>query len=106
VEFSKWFECEIFDAVINLLQWCDDKVHWTIKVVSLWDKISWWAKFLKFFLKKKTRLAPWMEEGVQNLLAQIGSCVLWIPSITNVLPLLGGDKNEFFQQRCNKCVVN
>jgi hypothetical protein len=32
-----------------------------------------------------------MEEGVQNLLAQIGSCVLWIPSITNVLPLLGGD---------------
>jgi hypothetical protein len=49
VEFSKWFECEIFDVIINLLQWCDDKVHWTIEVVSLWDKISWWAKFLKFF---------------------------------------------------------
>jgi hypothetical protein len=49
------------------------------------------GQILEIFLKKKARLAPWMEEGVQNLLAQIGSCVLWIPSITNVLPLLGGD---------------
>jgi hypothetical protein len=33
-----------------------------------------------------------MEEGAQNLLAQIWSCgVLWIPTMTNVLPLLGGD---------------
>jgi len=32
-------------------------------VASLWDKISWWAKFLKSWLKKKARLAPWMEEG-------------------------------------------
>jgi hypothetical protein len=33
-----------------------------------------------------------MEEGVQNLLAQIGNLgVLWIPNTTNVLPLLGGD---------------
>jgi len=37
------------------------------------------------------RLAPWMEKGVQNLLAQIGSHgVLWIPIIANVFPLLGG----------------
>jgi hypothetical protein len=29
-----------------------------------------------------------MEEGAQNLLAQLESCgVLWIPSITNVFPL-------------------
>jgi hypothetical protein len=35
-----------------------------------------------------------MEEGVWNLLAQIGSCgVLWIPNTTNVLPLLGGDNH-------------
>jgi len=47
---------------------------------------------LKNWLKKKTRLAPWMEEGIQNLLIQIGSYgVLWIPSTTNVLLLLGGD---------------
>jgi hypothetical protein len=32
-----------------------------------------------------------MEEGVRNLMAQIGSCgVLWIP---NVFPLLGGDNH-------------
>jgi hypothetical protein len=40
-----------------------DKVQWTTEVASLWEKISWWAKFLKNWLKKKTRLAPWMEEG-------------------------------------------
>ncbi len=36
-----------------------------------------------------------MEEGTQNLLAQIASCdVLWIPSTTNVLPLsCGNDQN-------------
>jgi len=55
-------------------------------------KISWWAKFLKNWLKKKTRITPWIEEGVQNLLAQIANYgVLWIPSIANVFPLSGGD---------------
>jgi hypothetical protein len=54
-----------------------------MEVANLWKKISWWAKFLKNWLKKKVRLAPWMEEGNQNLLAQIGSCgVLSIPNIT------------------------
>ncbi len=84
-------------TVTNLLQWFDvfyrqkNKAHWTTEVVSLWEKISWWAKFLKNFLKK-VRQAPWMEEGVQNLLAQIGSRgVLWIPSTTNVPPLLSGN---------------
>jgi hypothetical protein len=42
-------------------------------------------------LKKKEKLAPWMEEATQNLLTQIGSHgVLWILSIANVLPLLNG----------------
>jgi transposase-like protein len=63
-----------------------------MEVVKLWGKNSWWAKFLKNWSKKKTKLAPWMEEGTQNLLAKIGSCgMLWIPSTTNVLPLLGGN---------------
>jgi hypothetical protein len=60
-------------------------------VANLWEKISWWARFLKNWLKKKVRLAPWMEEGTQNLLTQIGSHgVLWIPTTTNVLPLSSG----------------
>jgi hypothetical protein len=41
------------------------------------------------------KLAPWMEEGVQNFLTQIGSCgVVWIPSTTNVFPLLGGNNQS------------
>ncbi len=67
-------------------------MQWAIEVASFWEKISWWAKFLKHWLKKKVRLAPWMEEDTQNLLAQIGSRgVLWILNTTNVFPLLGGD---------------
>jgi hypothetical protein len=42
-----------------------------MEVVSLWEKISWWAKFLKNLLKEKARLTPWMEEGAPNLLVQI-----------------------------------
>jgi hypothetical protein len=38
-----------------------------MEVVELWDKMTWWAKFNKKFLKKKTQLAPWMKEGVQNV---------------------------------------
>jgi hypothetical protein len=34
-----------------------------MKVVDLWDKISWWVKFSKKISKKKAILAPWMEEG-------------------------------------------
>jgi hypothetical protein len=45
--------------------------HWTTKVVDLWEKVSWWAKFTKSFSKKKSRLAPWMEESTQNLIALI-----------------------------------
>ncbi len=93
--FSKWFECKLPYVATNLLQWFypqEDKVHWTMEVASLWEKISWWAKFSKNFSKKKARLAPWMEEGAWNLLAQIGSnVVLWIPIIENVLPLSSGD---------------
>jgi hypothetical protein len=81
-----------------LLQWCEifcslkDKAHWATEVVDLWEKNSWWAKFLKNFSKKKVRLAPWMEECIQNLFTQIGSSgVLWILSMENVLPLLSGD---------------
>jgi hypothetical protein len=44
-----------------------------VEVVKLWDKVTWCAKFNKNFLRKKVRLAPWMEEEVQNLLSQIGS---------------------------------
>jgi len=66
-----------------------------MEVVDLWEKNSWWAKFLKNFSKKKVILAPWMEEGIQNLFTQIGSRgVLWIPSMENVLPLLTGDNQD------------
>jgi hypothetical protein len=55
-------------------------------------KFSWWAKFSKHWSKKKVKLAPWMEEGPQNLLAQIRSHgVLWISRIINVLSLSNGD---------------
>jgi hypothetical protein len=61
-------------------------------VAKLWEKISWWAKFSKNWSKIKVKLAPWMEKGVQNLLAQIGNRgVLLIPSTTNVFLLSGGD---------------
>jgi hypothetical protein len=50
------------------------------------------GQVLEEFLKKKARLAPWMEESIQNLFTQIGSSgVLWIPSMENLLPLLNGD---------------
>jgi hypothetical protein len=63
-----------------------------MKAMNLWEEISWWAKLLNNWLKKKARLAPWMEEGARNLQAQIGSHgVLWILSTTNVFLLLGGD---------------
>ncbi len=63
-----------------------------MEVANLWEKISWWAKISKNWLKKKAKLAPWMEEGTQNLLDQIiNHGVLWIPSKANVLPLLGGN---------------
>jgi hypothetical protein len=63
-----------------------------MKVVDLWDKISWWVKFSKNFSKKKAILTPWMEEGVQNLLTQLGSRgILCIPNMTNVLPLSSGN---------------
>jgi hypothetical protein len=40
-------------------------------------------------LKKKAKVTPWMEKGTRNLFTQIGSCgVLWMPSMTNVFPLL------------------
>jgi hypothetical protein len=42
-----------------------------------------------------------MEEGTQHPLTQIGSRgVLWIPSIANVLPLLGGDNQGGFGVVC------
>jgi hypothetical protein len=37
-----------------------------MKVASLWEKNSWWAKFLKNWLKKKMRLAPWDVEYFVN----------------------------------------
>jgi hypothetical protein len=90
-----------------LLQWFDvlypqkKKVHWITKVVSLWEKISWWAKISKNWSKKKARLAPWMEEGTQNLLAQIGSHgVLWILNIANVLPLSSGNNQGGYGVVC------
>jgi hypothetical protein len=52
------------------------------------------AKFLMNWLKRKAKLAPWMEKGAQNLLGQIGNNgLLWIPSTTNVLPLSNGDNH-------------
>jgi hypothetical protein len=61
-------------------------------VANLWEKISWSAKFSKNWSKKKVRFAPWMEESIRNLLAQIGNYgVLWILNITNVLPLSRGN---------------
>jgi hypothetical protein len=78
--FLEWFECKISNLVRNLLQSFDvfypqkDKLFWTMEVASLWEKIAWWAKFSKNWSKKKVTFAPWMEEGTQNLLTQIGSC--------------------------------
>jgi hypothetical protein len=64
-------------------------------VANLWGKFSWCAKFLKNWLKKMVRLAPWMEKGIQNLLTQIGNHgVFWIPNTTNVFPLLSGDNKS------------
>ncbi len=61
-------------------------------MANLWEKISWWTKFSKNWSKKNAKLAPWMEEGAQNLLAQIGSHgVLWISSIANVFALSSGN---------------
>jgi len=49
-------------------------------------------QFLEKLVKTKARLAPWMEEGVRNFLAQIGSHgVLWIVSTSNVSLLSNGD---------------
>jgi hypothetical protein len=78
--------CHKFIAMI----WCHlstkDKVRWITKVASLWEKISWWAKFSK----KKARLV-----------AQIANYgVLLISSIANVLPLLGGDSQGGYGVVC------
>jgi hypothetical protein len=96
--FLEWFECKILDLGTNLLQWFDvlypqkDKVHSTTKLASLWEKISQSSQNFEKLVEKKVKLAPWMEEGTRNLLAQIGSYgVLWILNTTNVFPLLGGD---------------
>ncbi len=53
------------------------------------------GQILEELVEKKARLAPWMEKGARNLLAQIGSRnVLWIPSITNVFPLSSGNNQR------------
>ncbi len=82
----------------NLIQWFDifyptkDMENKIMEMVELWNKVTWRAKFNKNFLKKKPWLAQRMQEHAWNLLSQIGSLgVLWIPSITNVLPLFGMD---------------
>jgi hypothetical protein len=50
------------------------------------------GQIFKDFFEKNAILAPWMEEGAWNLFTQIGSHgILWIPNMTNVLPLLGGN---------------
>ncbi len=104
--FSKWFKCEVLYVILNLLQWFEvfyaqnDKVHWTMEVVDLWDKISWWVKFSEKS-SQKAKLTPWMKEGIQNLFTQIGShCVLWIPSMANVLPLLNGNNQGGYGVVC------
>ncbi len=64
-KFLEWFECKISNVTTNLLQWFNvlypqkDKVHWTMEVASLWAKNSWWAKFLKNWLKLKTLWPNW-----------------------------------------------
>jgi hypothetical protein len=75
--FLESFECKISDAYSNkfvamvyVFYRQKNKAHWTMEVANLWEKISWWTKFLKKISKKKARQAPWMEEDVQNLLAQ------------------------------------
>ncbi len=47
-------------------------------------------------MKKVARLAPSMKKSLRNLLAQIGSHgVVWIPSTTNVFPLLGDNHGGY-----------
>jgi hypothetical protein len=51
--FQNGLNAIFFYVATNLLQWFDvfypqkDKVHWTIEVASLSEKISWWAKLSK-----------------------------------------------------------
>ncbi len=50
------------------------------------------GQFLEELVKTKAKLTPWMEEGAQNFLAQIGSHgVLWVVSTLNVFLLSNGD---------------
>jgi len=62
-----------------------------VEVVELGDKVARWEKFNMNFLKKAW-LASWIKKGAQNFLSQT-RCqgVLWIPSTSNVLPLLSQD---------------
>ncbi len=94
----EWFEWKILDEATNLLQWLLSSMHKTTRCIGP----RRWQTCGKFFHggpnsqkigpRRRQGFAPWMEEGVQNLLIQIGSCgVLWFASTANVLPLLGGD---------------
>ncbi len=59
--------------------------------MELWDKMAWWAKFnINFF--KKAWLASSIKKMAQIFLSQIRSqSILWIPSTSNVIPLLSQD---------------
>jgi hypothetical protein len=52
----------------NLWQWFDvlyqqkDKVHWSIEVASLWETISWWAKFSRIGQRKRGLHHGWKKE--------------------------------------------
>lgn len=65
--------------VFNWIQWLEVfypqkgfKVHWTMEMMELSNKVVEWAKFTQIVFKKIAWLAPLMEEGAQNLLSQIG----------------------------------
>ncbi len=62
-----------------------------MEAVSLWEKNSWWAKFLK----------NWSKKRHSRPFGPIGSYgVLWIPSTTNVLPLSGGNNEGGYGVVC------
>jgi len=83
------------NVATNLLQWCtkgqDGLNHGGGGLVGKYFMVT---QILKEFFKKRAKLAPWMEETIWNLFAQIGShVILWIPSMANVFPLLNGNNH-------------
>jgi hypothetical protein len=92
------FKCKISYATTHLLQWCEilnpQKGQGVLfhEGGGLVQQNFTMGKNFKFFFEKEGKFST--MDGRKHLkpLTQIGSCgVLWMPSTTNVFPLLGLD---------------